>query len=216
MSCENVELPVSKAARSPRKRLLLTGIVVLLLLIPLVRLAWVTSRTETGWETISQQWRDATVGLVAGEHQPISSREPVEQAAFWLRETQRIVAAEPENPELAMGAALLLASPAWASSFAIFASAASPAPRLPQLHRSDRPSRQHLQEQCHPSAWQWPPRQQNCNPTSRAGGGCGRCCSLPVKSRRPSRAARVPDWLGVLRQCRKHDPDNALYDYLAT
>ena len=26
---------------------------------------------------------------------------------------------------------------------------------------------------------------------------------------------RVPDWLAVLRECQRHDPDNALYDYLA-
>ena len=76
-----------------------------------MRLAWITSHTEIGWETISQQWRDATVGLVVGEYQYLTYHEPVEQAAFWLAETDRIVAEDPKNPELLMGAALLLAEP---------------------------------------------------------------------------------------------------------
>ena len=64
MSSENVELPVSKTARSPRNGCFVAAFVALLLLIPFVRLVWITSQTDTGWETISPQWRDATVGLV--------------------------------------------------------------------------------------------------------------------------------------------------------
>jgi len=47
------------------------------------RALWPASRTEAGFDTIKQQWRDSTIGLVVGRRIPVDSREPVEQAAFW-------------------------------------------------------------------------------------------------------------------------------------
>ena len=87
------------------------GLVVLVCLVLLVRFIYVAARTETGWESIGLQWREATVGVFAGEYMQVASREPIDQAAYWLRETERIVAADPNDAELAMGAALLLDAP---------------------------------------------------------------------------------------------------------
>lgn len=72
---------------------------------------WVASDLETGWTSLGLQWRDATVGWLVGKYQPVSEREPADQADFWLRETDRIVAAHPQNAEIAMGAALVLDTP---------------------------------------------------------------------------------------------------------
>ena len=112
-TAEMVEPPSPDAGRRSRRRLVFWGGLLVVFLALAVRLAWVASRTETGWETITQQWRDATVGLVLGDHVPVGSLEPIDQAEFWLRETDRILAADPDNAELAMGAALVLDSPAW-------------------------------------------------------------------------------------------------------
>ncbi len=116
---ETAETPPPDAGKRPRRRLLLWGGLLLVFLVLAVRLAWVASRTETGWETITQQWRDATVGLVLGNHVPVGSLEPIDQAEFWLRETDRILAADPDNAELAMGAALVLDSPGWSSCISV-------------------------------------------------------------------------------------------------
>jgi hypothetical protein len=208
-SSENVALPVSRPARSSRKRLFVAGFLVLMLLIPLVRLIWITSRTATGWETVSRQWRDATVGLVVGKHVPLAEREPAEQAAFWLRETQRIVADEPENAELAMGAALLLDSPSMGF----------------EIHHARRMGS---------LMPEWDREVIDCELATFEAQCSAQCLAMATKATelQPKEVrwwrlrgtllfgggkpgVRVPDWLGVLRQCQQHDPDNALYDYLA-
>ena len=91
-----------------RKSHLITGALFLLATVLIARLIWIASQTETGWSLLKRQWLDATVGLVLGEQVPISRQEPADQADFWLKEVKRITDAEPDNAELAMGAAIAL------------------------------------------------------------------------------------------------------------
>ena len=82
----------------------------ILAIVLIVRLIWVAAHTECGWTLLKQQWLDATVGLVSRRTVPIYMQEPADQADFWLKEAKRITDADPENAELAMGAALVLDS----------------------------------------------------------------------------------------------------------
>ena len=70
------------------------------------RLLWLASGTETGWPTLTRQWRDATAGWVVGRYVPIDLREPDEQAQFWLREVDRVLEMHPDSGALA-------AAPPW-------------------------------------------------------------------------------------------------------
>ena len=214
MSSENVAVPACKPVRSLRRRLSVGGFVVLLLLIPFVRLAWIASHTETGWETISQQWRDAAVGLVAGEHRPISNREPVEQAAFWLAETDRIIAEDPRNPELAMGAALLLSSPGMGYEIHHVSFTGS---SIPDFDREaiDRAVND-FQNRCRPKSLKLAAKATELEPNEPRWWRLRAMLSAGETYRDRQHAARLPDRLTALQQYRKHDPDNALYDYLAT
>jgi len=87
--------------------------VVLLLAILVLagRAAWVASDLEAGWCGLGVQWRDATLGWLVGKYEPVSQREPTDQADFWLRETERIAASRRQSAEIAMGAALVLDTP---------------------------------------------------------------------------------------------------------
>lgn len=215
MPSENAEPPVFNAVRSSRRRRFVTGVVVLLFLILLLRFLWITSHTETGWETVSQSWRDATVGLVAGEYQPIGFREPADQAAFWLTETDRIVAQDPKNPELMMGTALLLAEP-------------GPDFELRHTHPAGGTSVSGLcpgainasistfDSLCHPRCLALAQKATELEPNELRWWRL-RAALLFVGQRYDERQSlnRVPDWLAVLEECRRHDPNNALYDYLA-
>jgi hypothetical protein len=180
-----------------RISILLTAALVLLLLILGVRLFWTASKTETGWTTLRQQWRDAAVGFILGDQIPIQKWKPVDQANFWLQETKRITALEPDNAELAMGAAIVLESIDWGYEY-------SDVERL-----SDR--------EC---------RSQSLTMTSRAteiqqANACW--WRLRALLQAPifqfelylvSQECKA-DWLNTIEQCIIHDPDNALYDYLA-
>jgi hypothetical protein len=161
-----------------------------------VRLFWTASQTESGWTTLRQQWRDATAGIFIGDQIPIQRWKPVDQAEFWLQETKRITALEPDNAELAMGAAIVLESIDWGYEY-------SDVERL-----SDR--------EC---------RSQSLTMTSRAteiqqANACW--WRLRALLQAPifqfdlylvSQECKT-DWLNSIEQCIIHDPDNALYDYL--
>jgi hypothetical protein len=53
------------------------------------RVLWFASKTETGLQTLTRQWIDATVSPVLGARIPIHSRDAAEQADFWLDEVDR-------------------------------------------------------------------------------------------------------------------------------
>ena len=95
----------------PSRAHVLLFCVLAVLLVPAVRLAWVASHTETGWETIRLGWHAAALGLLGMQRVPVGNLEPTDQADFWLAETERILAADPENAEIAMGAAWVLDLP---------------------------------------------------------------------------------------------------------
>ncbi len=211
----------SKIAALPRKRRVLAGLVVLLLLALFVRWICVASRTEIGWEIMAQQWHDATAGVFIRDPQLLANLEPADQATFWLRETQRIVAEEPENAELAAGAALLLSSPDM--SFMYHYATVSDLPLnnhsvvIPQwdnkvIARAINEFHARCRAKClalaakatelQPKETRWRRLRAFLLFIGDPFSGC-------------EGASRVPDWLRVLQQCRDHDPDNALYDYLA-
>ncbi len=192
-----------------------------------IRLAWVASRTETGWETIAQQWRDATVGLVLGDHVPVGSLEPIDQADFWLRETDGILAADPDNAELAMGAALVLDSPGWGFIYRYTKPNDSlsglgtrppgtgfiPAPELDQAALDRAVDR--FEDKCRTRCLALAARATQLWPKEARWWRLRALLLIQYQAFSSSRGPRTPDWENVLTLCAEHDPDNALYDYIA-
>ena len=72
------------------------------------RVAWIASHTETGWETIASDWREATLGQFVGHRLSVAQRDLAAQTEFWLAEIDRILATEPHTPELLLGAVRML------------------------------------------------------------------------------------------------------------
>ncbi len=183
-----------------------------------VRAGWEASQTETGTGMVAVQWRDATLGWVSGCYEPVSSRAPAAQAEFWVQETSRILAAHPNDAGLTMGAAMMLDAPAGGYVKRYIKLQEGPAwlPVIPQL---DYPALQGVEDEF----------ELRC---------CSRCLDLAERACRlePGETAwwqlravlqfrssvygsasgpRSPSWLEVLDECRQHDPQNGLYDYLA-
>ena len=207
-----------RIAHGARRRLL-ACLVVVLILVLFTRLAYVASQADTGWETIAGQWRDATIGPFVGNYVPISLREPVDQATYWLRESERVQTGEPDNAELAMASALLLDSPSmafevhhmtapkWATNVGL---------KIPELDNSAiKRALQEFNVQCRQKCLAEAARATELQP-SEVRWWRLRAMTLfddnshtigPIQP-------HVTDWLRVLQQCQDHDPDNALYDYL--
>lgn len=181
------------------------------------RLLWMAGQTETGLETLSLQWRDATYGLVAGGRIPIHSQEPTRQAEFWLREVDRVLEVHAGNADVTMGAALVLDHPGREyqgrylesieaiPGFGVF-------PRLDQegIERAEKA----FEAQCGQRSVELAEQATTLKPSNVA---WWRLRALLLWSSQWSLAdsPRAANWLEILDQCAQHDADNALYDYLA-
>jgi len=77
-----------------------------------LRLVAYTVGMETGWSTLAMHWREGVWGGV-GDRRPVTQRSPREQAAFWLKTVDRVLAKHPDDAELHLAAAVILHSADW-------------------------------------------------------------------------------------------------------
>ena len=190
-----------------------------LLLVALViaafRLALIAQPMETGWETIATTSRDAAFGWTGWKHTPISNREPSEQAEFWLREVDRILSSHPESAELCMGAAWVLDTPGVGFLSRYFKKA--PRGGTEGLNTDALDSACSLFEaDCHKRCLALAERATELDPDDVRWWRMRALLQfveypMTTLSGRPRETA----WREVLDQCSQHDPNNALYDYLA-
>jgi hypothetical protein len=163
------------------------------------RLFWHSWHTETGFTTLRLQWYEAALGLASVEREPLASQRPVKQAEFWLAETERILKQNPDDINMMVGAALLLDRP-------------SPKYRLPKGENrtaSERAFESLCRDRClelistatakEPENVEW-----------------WRLRALLIYPGGYSDVSvQKPNWRELLDECHQHDPDNALYDYIA-
>ena len=183
-------------------------------LVVVSRFVYTASQVETGWSLVADRWRAATIGQFYPQ-EPVANREPPEQAAHWLPETDRILAGSPPSARLAMGSAWVLDSPAPG-----FRAKHVEPPLVsmlpPTLARTEQAERV-FEERCALKCLEFAQRATHAEPTNL---DWSRMKALLVISCRfggdaDAHAPRIADWEEVLDEAAKHDTDNALYDYLA-
>jgi hypothetical protein len=189
-----------------------------LLLCLSIRLLLLASGTETGLEALHLHWRDATLGWVQGRYKPIHSREPPEQAEFWLREVDRALEAYPDDASMVMGAALVLDSPGtgFLSRYLKKVERIPGFGAFPELDEEGiRRAQDTFENQCKKRCLELAGRPAELDPASvewwRLRALLLWRCSFHSYDETP----RDPRWISTLQECAEHDPDNALYDYLA-
>ena len=180
------------------------------------RLMWLSSNTETGLPTLQSQWWDATLGLILGSDERIASCEPVAQAEFWLGETHRVLKDNPNDAQVAMGAALVLDGPGtdfmgrYLQSIDKFGGISFPEIDREGIKQAEDAFEYRCKDRCLQLAttatqldgdnveW-WRLRALLLFHESMNGHG---------------ESPRDADWLEIIDECARHDPENALYDYL--
>jgi hypothetical protein len=204
-----VETPGSKRLRDWRRIALFVAVVLLIGLA--IRLTWTASLTQTGWETLAGHARDATLGWCL-EQRTLGELTPAEQAEFWLAEVDRVLAENPASPDLLIGAALVLHEPTggW------------PTIRPGESSEQRAEFRRQYSARCAKRCLELAERATKSWPEDP------RCWRLrawtlfdfpePVGSLYEDYDSpwtfRDAQWRSVLEECIRHDPDNALYDYL--
>lgn len=203
----------------PSSAHLLLALFLVVVLILGARLAWVASTTETGWQTLGLSWYNAALGCIGLEREPIGDREPAEQADIWLREVDRVLQAHPDDARIAMGAAWMLDSPGtgflrkhtqFDSSFRPFI--------MPKLdHEAIARAVDRFEAGCATRCLELAARATELQPENVDWWRMRALLLFPTDYfyYYGAPAPRRPDWLTTLDECARHDPDNALYDYLA-
>ena len=196
-------------------------LVVVALLLAATRVAWVASHAEYGWGLLSDQWQYALVHPVGLQHTPIGRRPPIDQAKFWLAETDRVVAAHPDSASLAMGAAWVLDSPGvdFMQNYLKPNDYPKAFPSMgikPDIEAIAQATAE-FRERCLPRCLELARRATELEPQNVDWWRMRALLEFEGDQVMSGLdfAPREADWLQVLEECQQHDPDNALYDYLA-
>ena len=189
-------------------------VAVSLLLVAGGRLIVVAWRSEIGFGYVSGLLRQAAWGWTGWQHLPVGNLEASAQADFWLHETDRILGSSPPLPELAMGAALVLDSPGNGYLYrhlrqqTVGQTTLSLGPMLDE-HAVERAEGE-FETQCRDKCLALARRATEIAPDEvhwwrlRA---LLQCTGKDLSMRHESS-------FDVWKECLRHDPDNALYDYL--
>ncbi len=165
-----------------------------------VRLVWCARRTELGMAELALRPYQAVILPLDSRRLRIYEWAPDEQSAYWLAETKRIVANHPDSADIAMGAAWVLDAPG-SGRFSRFPSLTSD----DEEQQADR-----FEAACREQCLALAERATTLEPANVL---WWRMRAV-LLFRNPNWVQRTPNWRPVLEECAKHDPDNALYDYL--
>lgn len=200
------------------KRWLLYG---LLIAFALLGARWAIAVSEIGARPFLRQWSDVFQEITGDDNRALSELPPVEQGHYWLGEVAQVEEVQ-SDPEVAMGAAWLLDAPQYNCLLAHYERRENPDGRpLPPFlqYELDRDTAVALTEEfeslCRDECLaqiELAVRLDESNVESRRAQALllfqPRILQSDIEPRRE-------DWLAILEECADHDPDNALYDYLA-
>lgn len=198
----------------------------LLLLLALLllagRWAWITTATPYGWRYQADSWRSAVKAAVGIEEREVSLSTPEEQARFWLTRLQETPQVE-TRADLSAGAALLLNAPhPDCLQRYLFSNADIPGGPLNPLpfrvgvdYESGNQAVEEFHRLCGERCLTLAARATELEPDNKA---LWQIRALTLFALLPFRLdvrPRNEQWETMLAECVAHDPDNALYDYLA-
>ena len=168
------------------------------------------------------QWAQVAGGFAGVDRPALSDRIPEEQAKFWLREVESVGRAD-DDPILAMGAAWMLDAPQYAFvrhhlrknenfNFPGMPAGAGWEPDYEAIDALCDDFESLCREECLAKIEKATRLDESNVELWRA-----RALLLfrTMEFTDTGEEPRRDDWLAVLDSCAKHDPENALYDYLA-
>lgn len=179
------------------------------------RLLWQAFRTETGLEMLRLQWTDATWGWVVGSRRPIHNREPITQGQYWLDQVDEIRVIDGRDAATVMGAALVLDRPAQGYVGKYLVAETVPGFGLSTHvdHKAMQLAEDAFETRCEARCLELARKATELDPANVE---WWRLRALLLWQSQNEDSPRADNWTDVLEEAARHDPDNALYDYLAT
>lgn len=200
-----------------RCRLLLTILLPAVLVCLCTAVAWVASTTETGWTVLALQWRAATLGWFVADPLSIATAEPTDQADFWLHEVDRILDAEPPSAAATMAAAWVLDTPTNGFMYRYLKKPSDFPSFIPIgfYYEACERAKKQFEEKCKHRCLALAAEATRMEPENVHWWRMRALLQFRDGTCVGDREPRASDWRDVLHECARHDPDNALYDYLA-
>ncbi len=185
------------------------------------RLVWTLALSETGFQPQLEGWANVARGLVGLDTTPLSDKTPKEQAEFWLREVANIDSTK-TDPEVALGAAWVLNSPQSGflkRHFRLRDDFNFPGLPLSLSRELDFETVASLAEEfealCHVECIARIETAVQLDSNNVEMWQSLALLQFNYELLGFDMEPRSEDWLETLDECAEHDPDNALYDYLA-
>jgi hypothetical protein len=196
-----------------RRQIRLPTLIAALLLAALaMRFVWTVSQTDTGWETVSDDWHSAFIGQFFGYGAANPHGTAVEQDKFWLPEIRRVLRREKPTPELMLGVVAFLHTygvkippPDQAAVPGLADGKARPRDLPFDAILETNRKRRAVQLKLAAEATSLFPNSR-CVWQTRA--------ALNSEFYNPEMESADSKWRAVLEECKSHDPSNSLYDYL--
>jgi hypothetical protein len=178
------------------------------------RLLWYAANTETGYDTLRRQWSDATWGWIRGPYTPVGSLVPKLQAQVWLKEIARHDISHRGDARVVMGAALVLDCPSPGYIVNYFEEVDSRAAMTLDQERVQA-AEDLFEADCKASCLALAAKATELEPHNVQWWRLRAILLWRNSTFSYDAAPRDDNWRSILDQAARHDPDNALYDYLA-
>jgi len=189
-------------------RLLLLGVLVLLSL----RLVMVVSSSPAGWHSLWNDCEDQVL-LQLGRTTSIGEEPPPVQAHYWLDQISRIPATQ-TDPQVALGAAWMLADPQYGFLKRNITSSRDLQERSKEIVNTFDQTQAEYRSICRAACLEQAAIATRLAPEN-VEFWRQRALLLFAVCDESEREPYPEDWLQVLEAAAAHDPENGLYDYLA-
>ncbi|QDV19861.1 hypothetical protein Pan153_45300 [Gimesia panareensis] len=196
----------------------------LIFLVLLIRLFWTLGVSPDSWRLFADEWRQQILSLTSWEI-PVPYRTPAEQATYWVAQTNEIDATH-QDPQVALGAAWMLDTSCDLYRRRHFYTTDFNERRMSYLltvrREWERETVDAMQDDFEPIARKACLEQSelatNLAPGNKHLWRNRALLLFQLQDIQPQPIVLIPrqeNWQEILDECARHDPDNALYDYLA-
>lgn len=188
------------------------------------RLIWTLGVSAESWKLFGDEWSEQVNSLYKWEI-PVSYRTPKEQADFWIQKSKKIKAAQ-DDPQAALGAAWMLDTPRDIYQLRHYYTTKFDQRSLSHLliidKEWDRETVEAMKDDFEPLAREACLKQSELatrlDPENKHLWRNRALLLFQLQKTQQQPIKLIPrqqDWQAVLDECARHDPENALYDYLA-
>lgn len=207
------DIPRNRLRRRLKAAAQAVGVIAALAIV--IRFAYVVSSIDGGWLILAAQRRAAMPGGDERAEEALPTLEPRQQAAFWLNHVDEIACGLGDPAQLAMGAAWLLDYPSPHYLSKHLQARFGPGSPLSATNTDQAVTEFH--ELCDANCLAFAKQATDIEPTNvdwwrmRA----MLTSSFNLGNDTTWERLRTEQWPDIFDEAARHDPDNALYDYLA-